>query len=318
MKIIFTSVGRRVELMQAFRRAADALSTELEIFGADMDETAPALQFCDHFIKVPAIRDEAYIPFLLDVCGREKIDALIPTIDTDLLILSENKERFEALGTKAFISAPDKISVCRDKRFTAEYFHSVGLYSPDPVDNVDEYSGGFPAFIKPKDGSSSIFAYKASDRKELGELAGRVPDYVIQPFVKGTEYTIDIFCDYEGKPVYITPRIRLAVRAGEVLKTRIDLKEDMIEDMKKLIADYRPCGAITVQLIREDDTGRNMYIEINPRFGGGAPISMLAGADSASALLRILKGEQLSFVPDAALNGSTYSRFDQTVRVDGN
>ena len=183
MKIIFTSVGRRVELMQAFRRAADALSMELEIYGADMDETAPALQFCDHFIKVPAIRDEAYIPFLLDVCSKEKMDALIPTIDTDLMILSENKERFEEIGTKAFISAPEKIAVCRDKRFTAEYFHSVGLYSPDPVDNVDEYNGGFPAFIKPKDGSSSIFAYKASDQKELRELAGRVPDYVIQPFV---------------------------------------------------------------------------------------------------------------------------------------
>lgn len=312
-KILFTSVGRRVELMQAFHSAAKRLGTELMIYGADITDTAPALQFCDKTVMVPRISEPGYIPFLKDFCKNERIDALVPTIDTDLMVLSENRDDFG--DTKVFVSAPDKVRVCRDKRFTADYFNSVGLKSPHPVDDISKYDGGFPAFIKPKDGSSSIDAYKVENQAELLTFSKEVHDYIIQPFVSGTEYTVDIFCDYDGNPVYITPRIRLAVREGEVLKTRMTHDMQIIEEMKQLVADYRPRGQITIQLIRDEKTGEDWYIEINPRFGGGAPLSIKAGADSAEALIRILNGEKLSYHENAAIDGAEYSRFDQSVRV---
>lgn len=313
MKLLFTSIGRRVELVQAFQNAARQLGVELTLYGADITPTAPALYFCDRTVLVPRIKTPEYIPALLDICRAEGIDALIPTIDTDLLILAQSKEQFAAIGTRVLISAPDKIALCRDKRLTADYFHSVGLESPAPVDDVSRYQGPFPAFIKPKDGSSSIFAYRADTREELLSYAAQVPDYIIQPFISGTEYTVDIFCDFAGNPIYITPRIRQAVRAGEVLKTQIAQEPSILSEMQRLIRDYKPCGPITVQLIRSGET--NHYIEINPRFGGGAPLSMLAGADAAQALLRLLGGEALSFQPEAAEDGAVYSRFDQSVRV---
>ena len=219
MKILFTSVGRRVELMQAFKNAANNLNIKLEIYGADITDSAPALYFCDYTVIVPRIKDENYIPKLIKVCNDEKIDALIPTIDTDLLLLAQHKKDFG--NTKVIICDEDKVAICRDKRYTADYFNSVGLNSPHPVDDYKNYKEGFPAFIKPKDGSSSIFAYKVENEEELISYAHQVPDYIIQPFISGTEYTVDIFCDFEGNPIYITPRIRLAVRSGEVLKTEI-------------------------------------------------------------------------------------------------
>lgn len=316
MKILFTSVGRRVELMQAFRKAADELGVQLTIIGADITDTAPALFFCDETQLVCRIKEPEYIPGLLSICEREKVDCLIPTIDTDLLLLAENKEKFEAIGTKVLISAADKVRLCRDKRFTADYFLSVGLKSPQPVDNVGNYHSGYPAFIKPKDGSSSIDAYRVDNEEDLKTYANKISDYIIQPFIAGREFTIDIFCDYEGNPVYITPRERLAVRAGEVLKTKITQDDTMIEEMKKLIADYQPCGQITVQLIQEEASGDNYYIEINPRFGGGAPLSIKAGADSAKAVIRMLNGEKLVFEEKAARDKAVYSRFDQSICVD--
>lgn len=315
MKLLFTSIGRRVELVQAFKSAAQKLGADLTIYGADITPTAPALYFCDETVIVPRIKTPEYIPALLEICSREKIDALIPTIDTDLLLLAENEAQFDRQGTKVLISAPDKVALCRDKRFTADYFHSVGLESPSPVDDVQRYEGGFPAFIKPKDGSSSLFAYKVNNREELLSYAAQVPDYIIQPFIEGIEYTVDIFCDLTGEPIYITPRIRQAVRAGEVLKTQISQDPQIIGEMMQLIRDYKPCGAITVQLIRQNSTGKDYYIEINPRFGGGAPLSMMAGAHAAEALLRILSGETLSYQEGAAEDGAVYSRFDQSVRV---
>lgn len=314
MKILFTSVGRRVELMQAFRIAAEGLKIPLEIYGADISNSAPALAFCDHTVIVPRISSEAYLPELQRICKEACIDALIPTIDTDLLILSQNKYNFG--DTKVFISEPDKVRLCRDKRFTADYFNSVGLLSPHPVDDYRKYDAGYPAFIKPKDGSSSIFAYKVESEDELKPYAEQVPDYIVQPYIEGTEYTVDIFCDYDGNPIYITPRIRLAVRAGEVLKTQISQDEKIIKEMEALISDYKPCGQITVQMIREKATGNDYFIEINPRFGGGAPLSMKAGADSAQMLLRVLRGEKIAFIPNAAEDGAVYSRFDQSIRVN--
>lgn len=313
MKILFTSVGRRVELVQAFRLAAEKLGVDLRIYGADVTDTAPAVYFCDEWVKVPCISDVDYIPRILRVCCDKHIDALIPTIDTDLLLLAKMKGRFAQVGTKAIISNPDKVSLCRDKRLTADYFHSLCLASPTPVDDYKKYSGGYPAFIKPKDGSSSIFAYKVSNEEELTSYSQQVPDYIVQPFIEGTEYTVDVFCDFNGEPIYITPRIRLATRSGEVLKTEINQKQEIIEDIKILLADFKPCGPLTVQLIRKENV--NYFIEINPRYGGGAPLSIKAGADSPMALLKLLQGEELKYIQNAAIEGAIYSRFDQNIRI---
>ena len=174
MKILFTSVGRRVELLQAFRAAAEKLDIALTVMGADITKSAPALFFCDERRLVCKIQEKEYIPQLLSICEKEKVDCLIPTIDTDLLLLAENKEKFETIGTKVLISAVDKIKLCRDKNYTADYFVSLGLKSPLPVNSVEKYEEAlkrgkvsFPAFIKPKDGSSSINAYKVENLEDL-------------------------------------------------------------------------------------------------------------------------------------------------------
>ena len=198
IRILFTGVGRRVELLQAFRNAALVLNKDLKIYGADMEGTAPALVYCDYVRRVVAMKDPAYIDDLLAICKKDKIDLIIPTIDTDLMVLSENKERFGLVGTKVMISTPDKISICRDKNITSRFFAKCGLKVPMPVNDWREYQCGFPAFIKPKDGSSSINAFKVKNAEELELYARQIDNYIVQPFVSGYEYTIDIFCDWNG------------------------------------------------------------------------------------------------------------------------
>ena len=312
MNILFTGVGRRIELLQAFRNAALVLNKELKIYGADMAGTAPALAYCDFTRRVVAMKDPGYIQNLLDICVTDHINLLIPTIDTDLLVLAKNKGKFEAIGTRVMISAPDKIRICRDKNNTSQFFVDCGLHAPMPVNDWKEYRSGFPAFIKPKDGSSSINAFKVENEEELEVYAGQVEDYIVQPFVSGKEYTIDIFCDWNGNPISIVPRERLQVRAGEVLKTQICMDQTMITESKKLCSAFKPCGPMTVQLIR-DNFGVDWFIEINPRFGGGAPLSMKAGARSAEAILKLMDGEETE--EHRIADGAIYSRFDQSVCI---
>lgn len=314
MKILFTGVGRRIELIQAFRNAALVTNTELKIFGADMAGTAPALAYCDHVRRVVAMKDPGYIDDLLRICKEDSIDLIIPTIDTDLMILSDNKEKFEKIGTLVMVSAPDKIRICRDKKNTFTFFKECGLKAPEHARDWKEYNGGYPAFIKPKDGSSSINAFKIENVKELEVHANHIDDYIVQPFIEGREYTIDIFCDWEGNPLSIVPRERVQVRAGEVLKTRIDMDQTMIDEAVTMCREFKPCGPMTVQLIRQNGTGDDYFIEINPRFGGGAPLSMKAGARSAESILQLLKGEKPKYRSDVA-NDAIYSRFDQSVCI---
>lgn len=315
IRILFTSVGRRVELMQAFRKAAALHHVPLCLYGADLTTDAPALFYCDKQLQVCRIRDKEYIPQLLEICRREEIDLLIPTIDTDLLLLAQNKELFEAQGTKVMISSVESVSLCRDKRFTTAFFEKCGVSCPSTVDDVDAYKGEFPCFIKPKDGSSSINAYKVDTPEDLRMYASQVEDYIIQDYISGREFTIDILCDFEGNPVFITPRERVMVRSGEVLKTQIVSDETMEKEALAIVKEFRPCGPITVQLIQDERTGKNFYIEINPRFGGGAPLSVKAGANAPLAILKMLQGEKTAYNKNAAKEGLVFSRFDQSICV---
>ena len=315
LHILFTGTGRRIELLQAFRQASLRLGVNLKMYSADMAGDAPGAAFCDYTRKICAMRDKDYIPQLMEICRKDKIDLLIPTIDTDLIVLSENKERFETVGTRVLISDSDKIAFCRDKNNTYNFFESCGLMAPKPTNDYRNYEGPYPCFIKPKDGSSSINAFKVEHEQELVTYADKIGDYIIQPFIDGKEYTMDIFCDFDGNPVYIVPRERIAVRSGEVLKTRIELDERMIEEAQRLIQKFHPCGPITVQLIRQKDTGDDYYIEINPRYGGGAPLSMKAGADSPGAIMRLLLGETLTYQDKGIRDGAVFSRFDQSICI---
>lgn len=316
-RILFTGIGRRVELLQAFRQAALCQNRNIRLYGTDMAGTAPALVFCDAVREICSMRDESYIPALLEICRRDSIHLVIPTIDTDLSALSGNRKQFEAIGAKVLISSPDMVRICRDKHVTSRFFAECGLKTPMPARDWKQYTGGYPAFIKPRDGSSSVNAFKVLNARQLEQYASQVDSYIVQPFIEGNEYTVDIFCDFEGRPVFITPRQRMAVRSGEVIKTKITMDARMLEESQAIIRRFKPCGPITVQLIREEKTGEDYYIEINPRFGGGAPLSMKAGADSAAAVLRLLAGEKLTYTAGAAEDGTVYSRFEQSVCVGG-
>lgn len=317
IRILFTGVGRRVELIQAFRDAASALNTTVKIYGADMSGTAPGLAYCDHFTRVCAMRDADYIPQLLDICKKNHINLLIPTIDTDLQVLADHKATFREVGCMVLVSSPEMIRICRDKNYTSRFFVDCGLHAPIPTNDYTKYDGGYPAFIKPKDGSSSIDAYRVDNEAELAFHAAQIREYVIQPYISGTEYTVDVFCDFEGNAVSIVPRERIAVRAGEVLKTRICMDETITKEVEKLIDRFKPCGPLTVQLIRDKNSGLDYYIEINPRYGGGAPLSMKAGAKSAETILRLMAGEDVRRQPPCSVaDGAIYSRFDQSICVD--
>jgi FMN phosphatase YigB (HAD superfamily)/glutathione synthase/RimK-type ligase-like ATP-grasp enzyme len=311
-KILFTCVGRRVELVQAFISEGIQLGIDLIVHGTDVSENAPALYFCNKRHNICSISDPNYIPELLKICKNEKIDMVIPTIDIDLLLLAEHRDMFLAHGTTVLISDKETIRICRDKRITAEFFQKCDLKVPFTVDNICKYHGEYPCFIKPVDGSSSTNAYKVNTKDDLILYSSIIDNYIVQPYIKGTEYTVDVFCDYEGNIICITPRLRLQVRGGEVIKTEIVKDQKIIRECISIVRELRPMGPLTIQLIRQNDTNDDYFIEINPRFGGGVTSSISAGANSIKALLELMQDSYTKQTLEAQ-EGLIFCRFDQSI-----
>ncbi len=109
------------------------------------------------------------------------------------------------------------------------------------------------------------------------------------------------------------PRVRIATRSGEIAKGKIVRDKEIEKDVALLLDKLKPIGHITVQC-RKTKRGVE-YIEVNPRFGGGAPMSIMAGADSCEKLYRLLNKEKLEFSDDFR-SGVTFLRFDASIMLD--
>lgn len=313
INILILSAGRRVELIKCFKEARGLANIKGKIITADICSTAPATYFGDKNYVVPRVEEQEYINSIIDICKNENIKLIIPTIDTELLILAENKDLIEkSINVKVMISHKEVINICRNKINTNRFFeeHGFGVPIEITLEDIKNKNYSFPIFVKPFNGSSSINTFKINNEKELNFFIEYVKNPILQEFIEGDEYTVDTFSDFEGNVITIVPRKRLATRSGEVSKGKIVKDRELITEVKKVLDILKPIGHITVQCMKTKKGIK--FIEINPRFGGGAPMSIKAGANSPLNLYKLLKGENLSYNEDYKENILAL-RFDDSI-----
>lgn len=314
--VLILSAGRRVELVQSFQKAAQKLNIKSNVVAADCSETAPALYIADRNVILPRINESNYIEEIIKVCKEENIAIIIPTIDTYLHILSKEKERIESeTDAKVLISSEEVISICRDKINTQKFFEDNGFLIPKmyELDELNNTGTTFPLFIKPKSGSSSINTFKVNNLEELNIYRDLIISPIVQDFIEGDEFTVDVFLDFNSNLISVVPRLRMATRSGEISKGKIVKDREIINNITKLVEVLKPIGHITIQLMK---TNKGIeYIEINPRFGGGAPMSIQSGADSCENIYRLLMGEELKYHENYHDN-IMFLRFDTSICVD--
>ena len=314
--VLLLSAGRRVELVKCFQNAAKKLKIDSKLVAADLSDTAPALYFSDKAYQIPRIGTTGYLEKIMEICEQEEIGLIVPTIDTELLILAENKQLLEEkTGAKVLVSNLPVIKICRDKIKSQEFFEENGFLVPGRITDTEKEEFSYPVFIKPLDGSSSINAFQVNNKKELDFFKEYIKNPIIQEFIRGEEYTVDVFLDFDSNILSIVPRRRIAVRSGEIAKGEIIKDREIMEEVRRLMEVLKPIGHITVQCMKTEKG--ISFIEINPRFGGGAPMSIEAGADSCEKLYRLMQGEALEYREDYREN-LLFLRFDSSVILDEN
>lgn len=318
LRLLFTCIGRRVELLRAFQAAAKSLRIDLEIHGADATWLAPGMHCVDKGHIVPRISSGEYIDALLQVVRKSKIDLLIPLIDNELLLIAQSVDRFAEIGCRAIISSERVVRTCRDKLAMFEALRQALIDTPETwtwEQAMRRQRHTFPYYLKPRGGSAGVGNFVISNRDELNTFGLRVQDAIVQEFVEGVEHTMDVYAGFDGIPRIAVPRRRIEVRTGEVSKG-VTVKDPAIMNIgiqvAKMLGECR--GVVTVQCM-VTPSGLIRVIEVNPRFGGGAPLAIQAGADFPKWILMEHLGRKFRINPNSFRHDLLMLRMDDSVFV---
>lgn len=290
--ILILSAGTRNKIVQYFKQN----NLNGKIVCSDLSQYAPAIYDGDKWYKTPSFDDKSYIDHILKICEKENINAVLSLIDPELKILSENEPRFEKRNISLLQSSRDIIEKSFDKYDFYKMVISKGFKSQKSYIKLNEIEKAieedklsFPLFVKPNSGSASININKVEDRDKLIKLFEVHDDLIVQEYIKGKEYGIDVFIDYISKKVvsiFIKEKIRM--RAGETDKSIAVKNKYLINMIEEFVIEMGYLGQIDIDVFEQD--GEYYISEVNPRFGGGYPHAYEAGCNFPKYIINNLNG----------------------------
>jgi carbamoyl-phosphate synthase large subunit len=297
VNVLLSCAGRRGSLVKAFRSRCERRNGC--VVASDADGLAPSLFLAHKAAVTPPLCDPAYSEALLRLVREHRIGLLVPTIDTELPLLAELDGDLRKAGCSAAVSSAPFISICADKWLTYLEFSAAGIRMPRSwlPDDLKPASAAGPLFVKPRDGSASRDTFE-TDGARLNETLSRVPNAIIQERVSGQEITVDALTDFNGRLVHYVPRLRIRTLGGESIQgvTLADAEfREWLTNVLEVCLEMGAAGPLTLQFFKTDDGP--VLSEINPRFGGGFPLSLAAGADYPEWLMQMVEGRTI----DAAI-----------------
>jgi carbamoyl-phosphate synthase large subunit len=282
--VLFTCAGQRVDIVDAFNRAGATT------VAADVNALAPALYRADHHALVPEVRDEEYVPALRELVERHDVGVIVPLTDLDQVTLAESRE---ALGTLVLLPDAEIVERLGDKYLAHVLFEERGIDSPPTwLPNGVPDDVAFPLLVKARHGFGSRHIYRAEDRAQLGFFLGYTPvESIVQACMAGEEFSVDVFCDLDGRCLNAIPRTMIESKGGESIKGMTIRDERLIELARDVAEKLKLVGPANIQCFREAD-GTHYVTDINPRFGGGFPLPLAAGGRYPELVVALARGER--------------------------
>lgn len=290
--VLVTAGSRRVPLVQAFQRALSASGGGVVVV-TDVNPMSPAVYAADRAFRVPLSKDPGYIDQILAVAIGEGVGLVVPTIDDELELFGRATGRFAAAGIRVAVSRPETTALCDDKFATCSLLRERGVAAAEswlPQDLPAVPS--FPLFVKPRRGRGGVGAYAIRNARDLAFFLDYVADPIVQEYLDGPEFTIDLLCGFDGRVLSIVPRRRDVIRAG-VIDRGCTVNNPALLALAESCAAALPfIGAVNIQC--RVVKGRPVVFEINPRFSGGIPLTIESGADFPRMLVDLAAGREVA------------------------
>jgi carbamoyl-phosphate synthase large subunit len=279
------------------RAMADA---PLVMYAADIDPYAAGLYLvpAERRAILPRGDDPRFADVLLEICRREEVDVVVPTVDSELLPLARRRDEYAQEGVTLVLASEATLETCLDKWVLAERCRDA-VRVPDTVVADADFDPGavaLPVIVKPRAGSGSR-GIRLVDRREELEALVRDGTQLVQEHLPGPEYSLDVIARGDGHVAGVVPRARLKVDSGIAVTGRT-LHDERLDTFAREVA--RLIGLTTVAnvQVKEDAGGEPALLEVNPRFPGTMPLTVASGVD----MPRLAIGEALgAAIPDGPL-----------------
>jgi hypothetical protein len=312
--ILITSVGRRVSLMNFFKEEsrkgyfAKVLCADANSLQSSACQLNP-----DSIIDLVPLTQSNYKEKLLDIVKNQNIGLIIPTIDTELAILSDMKNTLQEHGCTVIVSERQFVETCENKEKTAELFLKFGIKTPKIL---DKNKLNFPCFVRPRCGSLSKNAFSIPTVKHLSQAILDDPNNVFTEYFSNleyNEYTVDMYYSNDNRLCMAVPRRRIEVRGGEISKGITHKLNTLLKEIQKMAVLPGAVGVITAQFFVHKISKEVYGIEINARFGGGYPLSYFAGANYPKMLIEEYFGGQKHIFSENWKEDILFLRYDSEV-----
>ncbi len=267
----------------------------VNIFMADMDKHSTGLYLvpAERRSLVPAGTNRDFPNYILSLCLKNKIDAVIPTVDCELAPLASQRSKFEEAGINLITSPASVLRDCYDKYQLMQVLEGVVPLAPFQIlDNSTDISClSFPLIAKPRSGSGSrdiSLIEKPADLKTIP----RDGSFLLQDYLPGKEFSVDVFVNQNGNLIANVIRERIKVDSGIAVISQT-LFDKRISDMATKIATHVGIRYVANIQFKMDDRNQPRLLEINPRFPGTMPLTVASGINMPELCIRELRGETL-------------------------
>lgn len=289
MNVLILSCGTRNKLVEYFKSCFD------KVVVTDCSDFAPAIYAADNYYIVPRMTDPDYLDVIMDICTKERINAVIPLQEDELMYMAQRKQIFADNEIWLVESSYETIALCRDKYLFSQAMAREGVsviptYLPEEAENVLDKFG--KVMVKERYGAGSVGNMIIESKQLLkAYLDAAHSELIVQPFLHGKEYGVDAYVDRESKKVtsvFIKKKVRM--RAGETEKSISIINESIWELVQRATDSIDFIGPLDMDILEQD---RKFFVlEINPRFGGGYPHAYECGVNFPEYILRNASGNE--------------------------
>ncbi len=248
---------------------------------------------CDLHDNVPSVYDPKYTDVLLEKCHKHSVDLIIPGLDDDVLILSENANKFHKSGIKLLASGKELVSLCRNKELICNDLNSISsnfvkCYNTNNIANeIENGNVTFPFIAKPRDGSGSTGTILIKNKEDLrltpGEyvfqelLIPKEDDFYYEDYINGlsnndlpqlSELSIQYVTGYNGKfigRIATVNKLKNGVPI-EIFPISSNKIWEAVDKVLPRLLELGLRGPLNIQG-RLTDKGLRFF-EVNPRFTG--------------------------------------------------
>lgn len=290
MRILITGAGGAAAVS-----VWKSLSAAHELHMADMDPLAAGLYLVPtgQRLIIPRGDSPELVPALFEACKARRIEALLPTVDAELAPVAAEHARFAAIGVQLPISPVDCLRICRDKQLLLDKVKGiVPIPENEPLTQAAaDRVTSFPRLVKPRSGAGSRGVARIDSRADL-DAVPKDGSYMLQEFLPGEEYSVDVYVARDGRVVGAVPRERMKIDSGIAVASRTIDVPDVIRSAVRTAETIGIRGTANVQFKRAAD-GVFKLLEVNPRFPGTLPLTVAAGIDMPRLMAEELAGRRL-------------------------